>query len=99
MYKRQDQNALDVMFSSQLEPLACLESTNRAVEILDANYEKADLGQIVNENCAHLSANERTMLLALLLEFEELFDGTLGDWKGSDVSLELKKVKHLLLNV
>ena len=74
------------MFSSQLEPIACLETTNRAVEILDANYEKAVLGEIVNDNCAHLSTNEQTMLLALLLEFEELFDGTLGDWKGSDVS-------------
>ena len=85
-----DQNALDVMFSSHLEPAACLESTNRAVEILDANYEKADLGKIVN-NCAHLNGTERTMLLALLLEFEELFDGTLGDWKYIDISLELKK--------
>ena len=86
-----DQHALDVMFSSQLEPTACLEMTNRAVEILDANYEKADLGKIVNDNCVHLSANKQTILLALFLEFEELFDGTLGDWKGSDISLELKK--------
>ena len=55
-----DQHALDVMFSEQLEPTACLETTNRAVEILDANDEKADLGKIVNDNCAHLSVNERT---------------------------------------
>ena len=87
------------MFSSQLKPTVCLETTNRALEILDANDEKADLGKIVNDSCAHLSANERTMLLARLLEFEELLDGTLGDWKDSDVSLELKKVNHLLLNM
>jgi hypothetical protein len=31
------------------------------------------------------------LLLALLLKFEELFDGTLGDWKLLPVSFELKK--------
>ncbi len=31
------------------------------------------------------------MLLALLLKFEELFDGTLGDWKLPPVSFELKE--------
>ncbi len=30
-------------------------------------------------------------LLALLLKFEELFDGTLGDWKLPPVSFELKE--------
>ena len=87
------------MFSEQLEPTASLETSNCAVEMLDANYEKADLGKIVNDNCAHLNVNERTKLLARLLEFEELFHRTLGDWKGSDVRLELKKVKRPLLNL
>jgi hypothetical protein len=31
------------------------------------------------------------LLLALLLQFEEHFDGTLGDWKLSPVSFELKE--------
>jgi hypothetical protein len=31
------------------------------------------------------------LLLALLLKFEELFDGMLGDWKLLPVSLELKE--------
>ncbi len=31
------------------------------------------------------------MLLALLLKFEELFNGTLGDWKLLPVSFELKE--------
>ncbi len=31
------------------------------------------------------------MLLVLLLKFEELFDGTLGDWKLLPVSFELKE--------
>jgi hypothetical protein len=31
------------------------------------------------------------LLLALLLKFEELFDGTLEDWKLPPVSFELKE--------
>ena len=31
------------------------------------------------------------MLLELLTEFEELFDGTLGDWNTEPMSLELKE--------
>ncbi len=31
------------------------------------------------------------LLLALLFKFEELFDGTLGDWKLPPVSFELQE--------
>jgi hypothetical protein len=61
------------------------------VEILDAKYDKADLPSIVKYNCAHLSALHCNLLLALLLKFEELFDGTLGEWKLPPVSFELKE--------
>jgi hypothetical protein len=50
------------------------------VKILDAKYEKADLPAIIRENCSHLAASNREKLLSVLLEFESLFDGTLGDW-------------------
>jgi hypothetical protein len=59
---------------------------------LDAKYDKADLPSIVKNNCVHLSTPHCNLLLALLLKFEELFDGTLGDWKLLPVSFELKKV-------
>ncbi len=45
---------------------------------------------IVNNDCVHLSMPHRNLLLALLLKFEELFDGMLGDWKLMPVSFELK---------
>jgi hypothetical protein len=61
------------------------------VEILDAKYEKADIPAIVRENCSHLSATDREKLLSLLLKFEELFDGTLGDWDLPPVSFEVKE--------
>jgi hypothetical protein len=63
----------------------------RIVEILDAKYDKADIPSIVKNNCMHLSTPHCNLLLALLLKFEELFDGTLGDWKLPSVSFELKE--------
>jgi hypothetical protein len=61
------------------------------VKILDAKYEKADLPAIVRENCSHLQASDREKLLSVLLKFESLFDGTLGDWNLPPASFELKE--------
>jgi hypothetical protein len=61
------------------------------VKILDAKYEKADLPAIIRENCSHLTASNREKLFSVLLKFEPLFDGTLGDWKLPPVSFELKE--------
>ena len=76
---------------SQHEPASTDEATQRTVRILDAKYEKADLQSVVSENCAHLDLTEQNKLLDLLLEFEDLFDGTLGDSNTEPVSFELKE--------
>ena len=73
------------------EPQSMQEATQRVVKILDANYKKADLQSIVSTNCTHLSLQDQNSLLELLTEFEELFDGTLGDWNTETVSFELKE--------
>ena len=39
----------------------------------------------------HLSATQKDKLLKLLQEFEELFEGTLGDWDCNAVSFQLKE--------
>ncbi len=62
-------------------------TTKRIMEILDAKYDEADLPSIVKNNCAHLSTSHCNLLLALLLKFKELFDGTLGERKLPPVSL------------
>ena len=49
------------------EPDSTKELTNRAVTILDAKYEKADLPEIVETQCRHLDAHQRKELLDLLL--------------------------------
>ena len=60
------------------------------VQILDANYKRADF-QAVVKGCTHLKAKEQEMLLELLTNYEPLFDGTLGAWKTKPVSFELKE--------
>ncbi len=66
-------------------------ATKHIVEILDAKYAKADLPAIVRDNCKHLKPSEKELLLALLLKFEQLFDGTLGEWNLPPVSIQLKE--------
>ncbi len=73
------------------EPVSTHSATKCVVEILDAKYEKADIPAIVRENCSHLSATDRKKLRTMLLRFEPLFNGTLGDWNLPPVSFEIKE--------
>ena len=50
---------------------------------------KADLRQLA-ANIIHLHSEEITELLRLLEYFEDLFDGTLGDWDTDPIDLALK---------
>ena len=72
------------------EPISTQKATKRVIEILDAKYDKANLPEIVKDTCPHLTPSQRDKLLSLLLNFESLFDGTLGDWNRPPVSIELK---------
>ena len=67
------------------------DSNRRMKEILDAKYEAADLNKVCYENAAHLSKDEQDKLHALLSKYESLFDGTLGNWSGTEYDIELKK--------
>ena len=58
-------------------------------KILDAKYAPADLAKIVEE-LRHLDEEQRSQLLKLLQSHEKLFDGTLGQWKGSSYKVELR---------
>ena len=73
---------------------------NNVTHILDTKYEKENQPEVVDNNCKHLTIDQRNKLLRLLIQYEELFDGTLGDWKGELVNFELKsdaKPYHLLV--
>ena len=56
------------------------------VKILNSTYVKADLEQIV-ANTSQLNIEETTLLLRLLEDFEDLFDGTLGKCSTEPVEL------------
>jgi len=72
------------------EPISTQKAAKRVIGKLDAKYDKADLPEIVRTSCPHLTPSERHMLLSLLLDYESLFDGTLGDWNRPPVSIKLK---------
>ncbi len=89
------ERTLGVNNSMVQELLSTHEATQREVHILDAKYEKTDLQSVVSANCTHLSLQDQNKLLELLTEYEELFDGTLGDWNTEPVSFELKEGSQL----
>ncbi|MFM8622685.1 MAG: RNase H-like domain-containing protein, partial [Holophagaceae bacterium] len=79
--------ALMVVPSKEVDPTGEMQA--RVSRILDAKYEKADLTAVVQQQ-THLTTDQKNLLALLLKEFEHLFDGTLGTWRGTGVSFELK---------
>jgi hypothetical protein len=73
------------------EPVSNCSDTKRVIAVLDAKYDKADLPVIVRDNCSHLQPSHTEKLLSLLLKYETLFDGTLGNWNRPPISIELKE--------
>ena len=82
------QNKMLQVVMQTAEPASVKEVTDRLVKILDSTYVNSDLKQVV-DNTTHLNAAERTQLIRILKYFEDLFDGTLGDWYTDPVDLEL----------
>jgi hypothetical protein len=77
--------------SLAMEPQSTQDATKCVTRILDAKYQKADLQSIVKDKCKHLSTDQQKKLLQLLIKYESLFDGTLGDWKTQPISFQLKE--------
>jgi len=83
-----DLNQLSNSLKEHLKPQSMLETSYRAVEILDASYDKADLLKSFNEKCKHLNLYPHQKLLKLLTSYKELFNGTLGDWQTKPISFQ-----------
>ena len=86
-FKEQDATVLDSYHLN--DPQAVEDRATRVKEILDAKCEPADLEQVCRAQ-DQLEQEQQRKLLELLRRYSELFDGTLGVWKGSAVDLELK---------
>ena len=57
--------------------------------ILDANYKKADLEHDINK-LIHLNKFQRVVLLSCLKQYEDIFDGNLGEWTGPPIDTHFK---------
>ena len=71
------------------DPSKVADATDRIKRILDAKYEAADLDQVV-ASCTELSSHKQSMLMDVLMRHKNLFDGTLGRYKGSKYNIELQ---------
>ena len=72
------------------EPIVTEQATKRVIKILDSNYQKANLQQVVN-GATHLNKKQKKWLHNLLLKYESIFDGGLGEWNTDPVDFELKE--------
>ncbi len=61
------------------------------MDILGTKYKKLNIGKVIHNHCGHLSSPQQTKLLGLLVEYEELFDGTLGNFHMSQAKFRLKE--------
>ena len=68
--------------------------SEQQIRILDADYHAVDLKE-VSTTATHLDVHEQQHLHQLLKQYNYLFDGTLGKWKGKPINFEVKPdVKH-----
>ena len=65
-------------------------ATKQLCLTLDAKYKGADLHEVMETQCQHLTMTPRNELLKLLQIFEGLFDGTLVTWETDPLDFELK---------
>ena len=80
LQRLRNQKVLDNLYQEVTEPAISRVGTNQVIQILDAKYEKANSLKVAEENSRHLNVQKRNDLLWLLIQHEDLFDGTLGDW-------------------
>lgn len=60
-----------------------------AQQIFDAKYEKQNLLRITEEQ-SQLTAEQQQALYAVLQQYEDLFEGSLGEWPDEEIEVELK---------
>ena len=80
---------LDQIIETSTEPDIIREELYEATKILDSNYKKADLEEVV-KNIPHLTDEQKSQV-TILYQFEPLFEGRLGLWDTPPISLELEE--------
>ena len=90
LHSLDDPKVLHNLYIEGPEPSVSYVSTDIVTQILAAKYEKVKLPAVVDNNCKHLNIDQQNKLPVLLIQYEELFNGTLGNWKGDVVNFNLK---------
>jgi hypothetical protein len=85
---RDRQNAYHCYYVND-DVVATKQLTKQAVQILDSKYKAIDVVKVVAEQ-AGLNTCQKAALHALLSNYKSLFNGELGDWDSSPVSIELQ---------
>ena len=80
---------INTMIAQTEEPEATKQLGKRMERILDAKYEAVDIDDVVSKATA-LNAMQKNILRDCLTEYQDIFDGTLGRWKTTPASAELK---------
>ena len=86
-----DNKGILALYASQAESESYQQALKRALHIMDMGRENPATVNDKVESNSHLTDDQKLKLKQLLNEFKELFDGTLGDWKTSPVTVELEK--------
>jgi hypothetical protein len=81
---------LDHVIEVSSEPEIIREELYEAKRILDSDYKKADIDEVVR-NIPHLNEFEKNQVRTVLYRFESLFEGKLGLWDTPPISLELEE--------
>jgi hypothetical protein len=71
------------------EPQTLRDEYSRATKILDAEYKPASLDNVI-KTCENLHVEEQHQLKILLQKYEQLFDGTLGEFNIEQMSISLQ---------
>ena len=61
--------------------------SERIINILDINYKNPNIEKVTTKTTQLIT--EEKLLLGLLNEFEDLFDGTLGKWYTETIYLKI----------
>jgi len=85
-FKDGDASTKEAYYVADSDPVE--DAVHRVKRILDAEYNKADIEKICEEQ-AKLNKQQREQVAVLLRKYEALFDGQLGRWHGQEVKLEL----------
>jgi hypothetical protein len=77
------------VYMSANEPQTLRDEYSRATNILDAEYNKASLDDVI-KTCESLHADEKHQLKILLQKYEHLVDGTLGEFNMEPIPISLQ---------